>query len=473
MSKHNPRHPGVQVYLKGSSFCVRFKQDGFDKRKGLGTTDAAIAEGHAALIHRILTGQPYDYAEMPEAVRNALKLQSPDVTQAIDAAIEALPDNVPDDREFTETELSAYDRCICLQEKLEEARGRIKRLQEDNEACRKKIAAYEAILVASGNAQLKKIKPLKLSEATTQYLEHGTGAGERTQSEYRNYLNQFSAYIGKDKLISSIEPLEVIAYLEKLKKSIGYIPTLRKVCYIICAMLESESGGLYPVRPVKEWRKRNCKTDGKSDDNFYWIDESDVKRLASQVKNDSGEYWHDCVLVQFGLALRPEEIPMLLCKEFDLEKRTVHICPIIYKEGNKDVVVRRLKTNGSKATLNLSDSLVALLNQRPMNTFVLFPRNDKVLGLRTEKRGSAFELEHALWKPTAFCKHYLKTLRGAAKKIGLDEKRIDSRTLRRSRGRDLILKLQSAEKAATFLRDNVETVRKYYSRLLPKDVSAN
>jgi hypothetical protein len=487
MAKHNALHPGVQVYLKGSSFCVRFKQNGYDTRKGLGTADAKIADEWATLIFKILHGEPYDYKSVPEPVRKALVLQDPVKREQEDQAIragEALPpeSSLDDESEGqTPEEQAALAHGITLFEKLEEERGKnneltdeIKKLNDEVHALRKKVTALEAMLVAGGLSQLRKVKPKMLKDAIADYIATGTGAGERAKKEYRNYLNQFKKEVGDEKLISEIEPTEIITYLQDLK--IEYVPTIQKITFIVCAMLDNQSAGTYPTHPIKEWKRKHLKTDGKTDDDFYWIAESDVKKLAEQAKKDTGDagqYWSDVILAQFGLALRPEELAIIQGKETDLTKKTLHICPIIQKDGKKEIVVRRLKTAGSKATLNFPSSLLEVMQRRKKDeSLVLFKRDVKELDLRKENRGTPFESRHSLWKPIAFCKHYLTILRNAAKKLKLDHTRIDCRTLRRSRGRDIILKLQSAEKAASFLRDNPETVRKHYSRWLPKDISA-
>ena len=240
-------------------------------------------------------------------------------------------------------------------------------------------------------------------------------------------------------------------------------------------MLESQSGGIYPVRPIKEWRKKNLKSDGgKTDDDFYWLEEKDVFKLAKQVKKDHGQYWSDAILFQYGLALRPEEIVIIQTKEVDIDNKHIHISPIIHKDGKNNVVVRRLKNTGAQSTLNLPDFLIEPLTRRKKaDRLVLFSREPE-LGLRAEKRGSEFELKHNLWVTTAFCKHYLDILRDGSTKAKLETpERIDGRTLRRSRGRDRLIKLKSIEKAARFLRDSSSTVEKHYARWISKDIDPN
>ena len=287
MAKHNPLHPGVQVYLKGSTFCVRFKQNGYDCRKGLGTSDSKIAEDHAVLMFKILHGEAYDYKDVPEAVRKALGLLPPDVREIME---EALPPGLPleDDPEETEGERRALSHGIDLFEKLQDERKNNKTLSEENHALRKKVTALEAMLEAGGLAKLKNVKPKKLKDAITDYVANGTGASIRTKKEYTNYLNQFKKKIDGDRELSKIDPVEIISYLQDL--DIDYIPTIQKITSILCAMLDNQTGGTYPTHPIKEWKRKNLKTDGKTDDDFYWIEEKDVKTLAEQVKKDSGEY---------------------------------------------------------------------------------------------------------------------------------------------------------------------------------------
>ena len=213
---------------------VRFKQDGTEKRKSLKTTDNAIAEEYAKTMYSILGGNPDHDSSVPEPVRNALGLMDPKALEAINVAIEALPDGIPEDRELTDTESATYANSIDLAEKLNDERNEKKGVQVDNAALRKRVAALEAMLAATGNAQLKNVKPKKLEDAITDYLAHNTGADERSLIEYKNYLNTFRTKIekgGAAREISTIAPTEIIDYLAELKERIKYIGTIRKISF--------------------------------------------------------------------------------------------------------------------------------------------------------------------------------------------------------------------------------------------------
>ena len=54
---------------------------------------------------------------------------------------------------------------------------------------------------------------------------------------------------------------------------------------------------------------------------------------------------------------------------------------------------------------------------------------------------------------------------------GIDKELFDGRTLRRTCGKELLLAGKRLEEVAAVLRDHPMTVRKYYARLLPSDVS--
>ena len=85
--------------------------------------------------------------------------------------------------------------------------------------------------------------------------------------------------------------------------------------------------------------------------------------------------------------------------------------------------------------------------------------------------------ERALWRPQIWDRSCLRVLRAAATAAGLEAGRVDSRTLRRSRGQEIILIERKAGKsergileiAAAFLRDSPATIERHYARLLPKD----
>jgi hypothetical protein len=101
------------------------------------------------------------------------------------------------------------------------------------------------------------------------------------------------------------------------------------------------------------------------------------------------------------------------------------------------------------------------------------------LGIKAEKKPpqpvvlSEFELQNELWPPAdakVFSNAYRPRLRRAGKAAELPWKKIDSRTLRRTCAREMIL-AQGFEAAAAVLRDSIETLRAHYADLLPSDVT--
>jgi hypothetical protein len=348
--------------------------------------------------------------------------------------------------------------------------------REELEAVRSRNVYLESMLVAAGKAHLSRMKPKTFKSAVAAYLKSGTRATERTKIEYRNYLTQISEFVGPENELHKIEEEKYIEYLDSLKKRDITSPQVRKVSNILIAMLQNQSGGLYPVQRFKEWRKLNTGSASKSDEDFYWIDKNQVKRLAREVKKQFSDYWHDVVLIQFALALRPEEIPLLQSANVTLKKgkpNTIYISTLKDIDGK---TIRRLKTARSMATLPISLSAQTAVKRRlKKNHILLFPRSLQELKIKEQphKHLSEFEAKNQIWTAAGFCKHYLNVLRTSASTAKLDSDRIDCRTLRRSRGRDIILKTQSAEQAAVFLRDNAITVARFYSRWIPKDVKVD
>jgi hypothetical protein len=167
----------------------------------------------------------------------------------------------------------------------------------------------------------------------------------------------------------------------------------------------------------------------------------------------------------------------------------VYLCPII-KDG---IIIRDLKTLKSTASLPIESDSIRQAFERRLTAvgkgLFLFPRIPDECGIgnrwtarktkdgETEKSRAEdiirrkFIDDNQAWPAELWDKKYIKRLRTAGKKVkGIDVKRLDSRTLRRTRGRDVILATKSIHETATLLRDGEATVMKHYARLLPMDV---
>jgi hypothetical protein len=473
MSKHNRVHPGVQVYLKDSIFCVRFKQNGREKRKSLSTTDSVIADSHAVWMYRILRGEEYNFADVPATVKRVLDLTPPEfkdiheISKKIDPFLEDV--DLDDERQ-----VNTLNQIIDDSQELIDTKRDHNKDRDELEAVKNRNAYLEAMLVAAGKAHLAKMKPKTLKIAVESYLENGTTATARTKKEYKHYLNEVRDKIGPEKLLHQIEEDSYIDFLQALKNREVTPQQVRKISNILIAMLQNQSGGLYPVQRLKEWRKLHTGSTTKTDSDFFWLTKQQAVLLAKAAKKQFCEYWHDAILVQFTLGLRPEELPLLQSQNVTSKKGapvSIHVAPL---RDSSNTVIRRLKTVRSAATLSITHSVKSVIKRRlKQDSIVLFPRSTKELGLKEQprRRITSFEFQNQIWTAMGFCKHYIHVLRESAKSIGIESTRVDCRTLRRSRGRDIILKTKSSEQAAAFLRDNPVTVARFYCRWLPGDVN--
>lgn len=448
MAQHSA-HAGVQAYQKGNIFCVRMKVDGREIRKSLETSDAKEAEELCRIIYAIQHDQKP--AKVPPVVQRILRLEDKifeHARQALENAIAKRP---------------MLQRDYVKQSKaLRDALNRIRELEQQ-------LAGVQAMLAATGRAQMAKLKPIKLSAAIDNYLARNK-ASKRTQDEYRSQLKALKEYVS-DVLVSELAPEQVIDHLEQVLAD-DTIHYARKSANVILSMLDHATGGMYPKREVALWRKENCREEGRADDDFYWLPASDVERLAKKAKElngKAGDYWADAIRIQFAIACRPEELPMLLAKNVNLKAATIHI-DHVYKDG---VLVRALKTPRSKATIPIETAYLPAFKRRcSAGAELLFPipYDEMELPRRQIKSQSPEANGMGMWIAVRFDKVYLEMLRTAAKAAKLDAGGFDGRTLRRSRGKDLLDAGHSPTKVAAFLRDRPETVYKHYTRFIAQDL---
>ena len=293
--------------------------------------------------------------------------------------------------------------------------------------------------------------------------------------------------------ISDIKPTKVLDYFNELSKHLA-ASTLNQHAVYICAMLQDQSGGLFDLSDIKAWISEKIRKKKKGEDDYFWLETGQTEGLiAALKKQDFGDYWSDAALIQHHLGLRPEEIVMLQTHYVNRDQSgnvaSIYIGPI--KEGG--VLIRDVKTHDAAATLWVESETCrnALERRLKNNQRFLFPRDEKQCGVRPQRLSGRtrqkiearklkdadfkakieFELRHGIWTPKTWDRLYLERMRAAAMQVeGINFEMLDSRTLRRTRGRDVIVATGSAEMAAALLRDNVTTVRKHYARLLPKDV---
>lgn len=454
MGKHSRTHAGVRTYFKGNACCVQYTENGIQRRKGLGVIDKRLAEEMATQIYQILNKIEIPVSKLHPVVANMFSI-APDPNDSVQwfkEPIEVLG-MTPDDEKKA-------------------MRDTIKELQTKLDKAEKLVAYYGSIAAAKGDKLIAVQSTKTVEDAILGFLASNTEISTRTIKSYKSQLNIFKKKFTPDRVLTSIDPQEIVDFLierSKVTKQIQYAGVVFK------AMLKHATGSQYDIKPITQWISKNAQKKAKTQEtDFYWLDESEVLKLAEHVKNTDSEYWHDVIMTQFYLGLRPEEISVIQNKNINIQKASVYLSGV----NINGLMVRTLKTENSTASLPIAAKLLPILERRSQATdLVTFP----TLGARRLNAKTALDpvciaqVQNKIWNGDDFCITYLEKLRSAATAVGIlhlnadGSSKLDSRTLRRSRGRDIIVKGGSAEKAATMLRDSLETVIRHYAKLLPKD----
>lgn len=475
-------------YLRpnGRTFHVRIKwKEGThrkEQRASLHTSDAGLAAKYADQISRILNGEKVD--DLALVVKTILNIRDP-LAEVVDAGVLAASElaNLAGYRDHLPSGLrkQAEDNEQVLLEiscklKAESDARRLAEKQRDN--LQQEIDGLKSTLRAAGRLHAAKMQPKTLKQATDEYML-STTALPRTRKEYRGIFKHLSSAIGQDTLIQEVTPERLIDYFTGLKEETPEYT--RKRCTMIRALLLNATAKDYPFDRVKEWVMDNTKIRKKTADDYLWLSLADVHNLLN---NAQSEYWRDAMTMQFWCGLRPEELPMLRADKIERgEQPVIFVSPVPNPEAKSEL--RALKTQPSMDRVPIAPEALPSFERRAeraakLGTLLLFPYDRgtpqkpgevPVWRRRKIKEWDGYAGQIMLWPVDPWNKRYAAALRESAGKAGIDKKRIDGRTLRRSRGRDLILKKNRPEQVAAFLRDNLQTVLTYYSRWIPTDIT--
>ncbi len=344
------------------------------------------------------------------------------------------------------------------------------------------VAAFRAHATAEGLAIADSVKPVSLSQAWKNFIGEGDGdagtrSGDRFKKTIKNVLKAFAKKLGESRLVSEVMPGEVIEYLRGL--DVQPTTLTQYTTGMILPMLEHSSGGLYRSGAVRLWLEKENARQSKSkvEADWYWLSPTEVEKFFEIAAITVGEYWADAMTIQYYLGLRPEELPMLQAKNVMRKGRAIsHVYVEPLKHGT--VLVRRLKTPDSEASVPVTVKACkeSLARRVSRGHALLFPRDHTECGGRRtqwhRRKVAASEHERSLmlWQATKWDKEYLEKLREVIAKVqSIDKDRFDGRSLRRTRGKDLVVQTKSLESAAAFLRDKPSTVERHYAKLLPRD----
>jgi integrase len=369
-------------------------------------------------------------------------------------------------------------------------------LETDNAVLHAKLAGREALLRKLG--QSTDYKPKLLIQAIKDFLSDdkklsGIKTGVREKKRIRIWLDRFGRNMPVGAMVHEVQPESVIEHLAECEcgkfatKRSPQKPkhyTVERIGQKICAMLSHQTGGLFRKAPVVQWMRHQLENDKKPP--VYWLDQNDIDKLLASLNKLYPQCWAWIAALQWAGGFRPEELMSLQTKNIIEGPEETRILVTEIVDGT--TVLWKPKTKRSYGKVHIPKfSLKALQNLANAGGFLLFPNDDKVHGGTATKwnlqirrkrehpngmsRYSEFQKANKMWSPAAFTEQYRIRLRAAAKDAKLDWKRVDSRTLRRSCGKRVLLATNyNLEHTAAILRDLPQTVRAHYADLLPEDV---
>jgi hypothetical protein len=483
----NQDHPGVSV-VPGDKpsypFHMSFKHPllkGKQVKRSTKTTDGAQAAKLAIELSTILRN-PNVWRKLPaetsEVVRAVWNGEVIDQT-LVSAANEARPRGWYG--EFYRPDWIRAASHAALVKAANEMAEENTRLHEENAILSAKVNNLTALLRKMGFEAAREYTPKLLTQACKDFLSDdksrcGTNAGERKKRTLQSWLDRFTEAQPAGALVHEITAQHVIEHLAKLHagKLDGQThkptdETVREVAKWLNAMLEHQTGGSFRKLAVREWVRKHLYDDtGDAREAPYWLDENDVQVLMVNLP----QYWRDVACVQWNGGFRPEELAYIRRENVALLKDEIRVEITALKIDG--VLFWKPKTRQSCGRVHVREEARRTLTRLcAHNSFLLFPDDHAVHGGITTRWKEVEKTQERLklWRVANWTSQYRAALRVAARKAGLDDTRVDSRTLRRSCGKRVLVEGgYNLELTAAVLRDKPETVRQHYARLLPEDV---
>ena len=328
------------------------------------------------------------------------------------------------------------------------------------------------------------LRPKPLNQAVDEYLASPTGSN--TTGRYRKtigyWLADLKTKFGETTNVLDLQSEMVTDWLAGFLKE-NSSGNVRQRMDQICKFLRW-ANPMFESAQVKNVLKpmlQKKHSDLEVED-WYWLTREQVKLLIESMRKLHGEYWANLMTLQHALGVRPEEIVMLKRQAVTKTANgpySIKIERIMIIEDGKNKVLRRVKTLRSSDEIVIPSFAVSALEaQMKKKTFLLFPLTDDAAAVSIDAL-TRKERFLKLW-PTAddaaFSRAYLRRIKAAVDhanenaKANIDGNKTDSRTMRRTCAREMIL-AHGFEHAAAVLRDSVETLRRHYADLQASDVN--
>ncbi len=436
------------------------------------TSDGKVAQGYARELSVILQN-PESWKKLPEGTSEVVRSiwnhgLKDSLLGAVRGALTPLPPPIemislstinPAAKDFFLRKLQAQDAALTA---AGNAGGELKRMREELVAAHATIANLRAQLDKMGMAAAADFSPKLLSLAITDYLSDdprvsGNSASHDKKLTYKSWFNGMAKTLPTTQIVQDVTPPMVIKYLSGCLKRMQP-EGVGKIGHQVCAFLNHQTNGTFNNTLVKHWISQHCKAE-KNGERPYWMEETEVNALLKELP----VFYRRAAMVQWAGAFRIEEIP-------NLQSKLAFVNGDIRAEVTAEPVTGwKPKTPNSWGRVHLAECARATMRDLlKQGTYLLFPNPNKTRKANPNKVW--FNLQQ--WDA-----EYLEALRAAAKsankkgsKIDLDK--LDSRTLRRSAGKRILLKSNYDIKlTAACLRDTPATVLKHYASIMPDDVS--
>ncbi|HEY3320851.1 MAG TPA: hypothetical protein VGP72_10340 [Planctomycetota bacterium] len=479
------RHPGVSLVQPaiGAPIQISFKHPLRERKQvkqSLRTTDAATAEKMAIQLSGILA-DPAAWSQLPGDTAPILKAiwEGDAVDQILQETAAAAKQGAFAGRLQVNGETVV---AVPVQAAADQG-DEVRRLREALAAAEAKVCNLTGLLKKLGWSSSHDYSPKLLSVAIEDWLgedkrKNGTHASDRKKLTYKSWLKKLAATLPESAIVHEITPDVVINCLADMLAKGLQRETVLKAGRTMESFLTHQTNGIFSKDRVEYWIKKNC--NGRTDEepeNPQWLDARQVELMLAEMPT----FWRRAAMVQWAGGFRAEELANLQReKAYVNGDIRLEVAAIRDEDGG---LVWRPKTDGGYGKVHLPEFARETMREilaENKDEFLLFANDPAQHGGKSPRN----QTSRKLWGGDSWCEQYLAQITAAAKKanekgakidLGSDASghpRLDSRTLRRSAGKRILLDSgYDLKLTAAVLRDAPETVRKHYARILPDDVT--
>ncbi|MCB9893323.1 MAG: hypothetical protein H6839_02620 [Planctomycetes bacterium] len=329
-------------------------------------------------------------------------------------------------------------------------------------------AALEVKLRRYNKRAAKAAKVGTLAEEAEKYLKdyYTRKVSKKRHGIMRSTINRFVEDMGRDRKADDISEADVTKYVQSYHAADGKAITEERrhaIRLAVCTFMETVTDGVFDRKRVKRVSTHSVERERRTP---VYLEPAEAAALLKKMEELHGRYWHDFAAIQLHMGWRPTEVALL--QKSNVTKTHIELMPV------KDENLGTWHAKTGRRVVQIHDDVAGVVKRRMKQSDGLllfpFPRTKSSKGKLNKRRTDAKGLLEEAWDPDVLSKQYLPKLRGAAKAAKL-QKKVDSRTLRRTFGSLAIRSGVSVEAVATIMGNRPQIVRKHYARLLPDEVS--